>query len=123
MFVRASVEQGMNDHALLVPIPGVTHNPQGQATTLVVGPDNKVVQRTIQTQNILGDKWVVTGGLNEGERVVVAGLQKVQPGMLVQAVEAHSPTTPAAATAGTAGVPARQQTPTVAKTVVASEAK
>jgi membrane fusion protein (multidrug efflux system) len=91
MFVRARVEQGMNDKALLVPVPAVSHNPQGQATALVVGPDNKVAQRTLQTQNTLGDKWVVTAGLNEGERVITAGLQKVQPGMPVQAVEAPPP--------------------------------
>ena len=123
MFVHARIEQGVNDKALLVPIPGVTHNPQGQATTLVVGPDNKVVQRTIQTQNTFGDKWVVTGGLNEGERVIVAGLQKVQPGMLVQAVAAQSQTTPAAAKADAAGAPVTRQTPAPAPTIVASEAK
>jgi membrane fusion protein (multidrug efflux system) len=123
MFVRARFEQGVNDKALLVPIPGVTHNPQAQATTLVVGPDNKVVQRTIQTQNTFGDKWVVTGGLNEGERVIVAGLQKVQPGMLVQAVEAQSQTAPATANADAAGAPVTRQTPAPAPTIVASKAK
>ncbi len=42
MFVRARIEEGVDDNALLVPQVGVTHDPQGQATTLVVGPDNKV---------------------------------------------------------------------------------
>ena len=123
MFVRASIEQGVNDKALLVPIPGITHDAQGQATALVVGRDNKVVQRTVQTQNTLGDKWVVTGGLNEGERVIVAGVQKVQPGMLVQAVEAQSQTTPAAAKVDTAGAPVALQTPAPAHTIVASKAE
>lgn len=123
MFVRARIEQGVNDKALLVPIPGVTHNPQGQASTLVVGPDNKVVQRTIQTQNTVDGKWVVTGGLNQGERVIVAGVQKVQPGMLVQALEAQSQTTSAAAKADAAGVPAGQKIPAPAPTIVASETK
>jgi membrane fusion protein (multidrug efflux system) len=94
MFVRARVDQGVNDGALLVPQVGVTHNPQGQATALVVGPDNKVVQRTIQATRTIGDKWVVDGGLNDGERVIVAGIQKVQPGMLVSAVELQTPATP-----------------------------
>lgn len=84
MFVRARIEQGRNDQAMLVPVAAVSHDPQGRATTLVVGPDNKVVQRSIQTQNTLADNWVVTGGLNEGERVIAAGGQKVQPGTLVQ---------------------------------------
>ena len=88
MFVRARIDQGVDDNAMLVPQVGVTHNPQGQATTLVVGPDNKVAARTIQTTRTLGDQWVVQGGLNEGERVIVAGAQRVQPGMVVRAVEA-----------------------------------
>jgi membrane fusion protein (multidrug efflux system) len=88
MFVRARVDQGVDDTAMLVPQVGVTHNPQGQATALVVGPDNQVASRTLQTTRTLGDKWVVQGGLNEGERVIVAGVQKVQPGTVVRAVEA-----------------------------------
>jgi membrane fusion protein, multidrug efflux system len=88
MFVRARIDEGVDDTAMLVPQVGVTHNPQGQATALVVGPDNKVASRTLQTTRTLGDKWVVQGGLDEGERVIVAGVQKAQPGMLVRAVEA-----------------------------------
>jgi membrane fusion protein, multidrug efflux system len=88
MFVRARVEQGVNDQAMLVPQQGVTRNPQGQATALVVGADEKVALRTLQATRTLGDKWVVEGGLSPGERVVVAGVQKVQPGATVRAVEA-----------------------------------
>jgi membrane fusion protein (multidrug efflux system) len=88
MFVRARIDQGVDNTAMLVPQVGVTHNPQGQATALVVGPDNKVASRIIQATRTLGDQWVVQGGLDEGERVIVAGVQKVQPGMLVRAVEA-----------------------------------
>lgn len=88
MFVRARIDQGVDDTAMLVPQVGVTHSPQGQATVLVVGPDNKVASRIIQATRTLGDQWVVQGGLNEGERVIVAGVQKAQPGILVRAVEA-----------------------------------
>jgi membrane fusion protein (multidrug efflux system) len=88
MFVRARIDQGVDDTAMLVPQVGVTHDPQGQATALVVGPDNKVASRIIEATRTLGDQWVVQGGLNEGERVIVAGVQKAQPGILVRAVEA-----------------------------------
>ncbi len=88
MFVRARVDEGVDDNALLVPQTGVTHNQQGQATALVVGTDNKVVLRTIQATRTFGANWVVDGGLSEGEKVVVSGLQRVQPGALVRAVEA-----------------------------------
>jgi membrane fusion protein (multidrug efflux system) len=87
MFVRARVDEGVDDNALLVPQTAVTHNPQGQATTLVVGTDNKVALRTIQATRTVGANWVVDGGLKEGEKVIVSGVQKVQPGALVRAVE------------------------------------
>jgi membrane fusion protein (multidrug efflux system) len=91
MFVHASIEQGVNDQAMLVPQQGVTRDSKGQATALVVGADNKVTQRMIQASGTLGNQWVVEGGLAEGERVIVAGTQKVQPGMSVRAVQAPAP--------------------------------
>jgi membrane fusion protein (multidrug efflux system) len=111
MFVRARIEQGVNENALKVPVPAVAHNPQGQSTVLVVGPDNKLVQRTIQAKSIVGDSWVVDAGLNDGEQVVVSGGQKVQPGMPVKVVQAQSPGAPVA------------KSDAAAKTVMASEAK
>jgi membrane fusion protein (multidrug efflux system) len=95
MFVRARIEQGVRSDALLVPQVGVAHDPQGQATALVVGPDNVVARRTLQLAGTQQDQWVVASGLQEGERVIVAGLQKVQPGAQVQAADATA--TPVAA--------------------------
>jgi membrane fusion protein (multidrug efflux system) len=94
MFVRARIEEGTNDNVVLVPQVGVTRDASGKATTLVVGPDNKVQVRAIQASRTSGTDWVVDSGLNEGEKVIVAGVQKVQPGATVQTVEA----TPAAPT-------------------------
>jgi membrane fusion protein (multidrug efflux system) len=90
MFVRARLDQGTNDNVVLVPQVGVTHDSTGRATALVVGPDNKVSVRAIQASRTSGSDWVVEGGLAEGEKVVVAGVQKAQPGTLVRAVEAAS---------------------------------
>ncbi|MDB5808435.1 MAG: mepA [Betaproteobacteria bacterium] len=102
MFVRARIDEGVDDNALLVPQTGVTRDPQGNATALVVGPDNKVALRTIQATRTFGSNWVVDGGLNEGEKVIVAGVQKVQPGMLVR-VTAPAPASPNAAASKDAG--------------------
>lgn len=87
MFVRARLEEGVNDSAILVPQQGVTRNPRGDATAMVVGADNKVAVRQLTTQQAIGDKWLVTAGLQEGDRVIVSGLQKVKPGMQVTAKE------------------------------------
>ena len=89
MFVRARIAEGVNDHAFLVPQLGVTHDAKGQATAMVVGPDNKAVVRTLSLGGTRGSDWIVTGGLNDGDRVIVTGVQKVKPGDLVQAVEAQ----------------------------------
>jgi membrane fusion protein (multidrug efflux system) len=90
MFVRARIEEGVNDNVVLVPQVGVTRDAAGKATTLVVGPDNKATLRAIQATRTTGTDWVVEGGLNDGEKVIVAGVQKVQPGATVRAVEAAS---------------------------------
>jgi membrane fusion protein (multidrug efflux system) len=86
MFVRARVTEGVNENALLVPVSAVSHDQQGQSTALVVGPDNKVATRVLKTSGMSGANWVVGAGLGEGEKVVVAGAQKVKPGMRVRPV-------------------------------------
>ncbi|MDB5990267.1 MAG: efflux transporter periplasmic adaptor subunit [Herbaspirillum sp.] len=122
MFVRASIAQGVNDAAILVPVSAVTHNPQGQPTTLVVGPDNKVVLRTLQAQAMSGSNWIVTGGLNPGERVIVSGIQQAQPGTLVHAIETAAPTAAMAAKPGTATAAATPATPAPAPPLAQSTA-
>jgi membrane fusion protein (multidrug efflux system) len=87
MFVRARLDEGVNDNALLVPQQGITRNPRGDATAMVIGADNKVEIRTVTTTQAIGDKWVVTDGLKSGDKVIVTGLQKIKPGVQVTAQE------------------------------------
>lgn len=95
MFVRAVIDEGTNEHAMLVPEDGVTHDRNGRASVLVVGEDNKISQRTVNASRTLGDSWVVEGGLKDGDRVVVSGVQRVRAGMLVRAVAALASAQPA----------------------------
>lgn len=83
MFVRARLDEGTNPIALLVPQQGVTRTPTGQATAMVVGADNKVEVRNITANQAFGDKWLVTDGLKEGDRVITVGLQRAKPGAQV----------------------------------------
>jgi len=107
MFVRAQVEEGVTENAFLVPQVGVTHDQKGQATALVVDSDNKVQLRTLQVAGTHGDQWIVESGLSEGERVIVAGVQRVQPGAVVIATEAPSgAAAPGASAAATPNAPA-----------------
>jgi len=86
MFVRAQLDEGRDPNALLIPQQAVTRTPRGQATTLVVAADNKVEVRAITIADAVDDQWRVTEGVKSGERVVVAGLQRAQPGMVVHPV-------------------------------------
>ena len=109
MFVRARIDEGTNNNALVVPQIGVTHDQKGQPVALVVGPDNKVAQVQLVTSGTNGSNWVVESGLKAGDRVIVHGTEKVKPGMTVKAVEAQlaaDPLDPATAGAQASPSPA-----------------
>ena len=86
MFVRAVVEEGVNEQAILVPQRGVTRNPKGEATVMLVGAENKVEPRVITVARTVGDSWLVNGGLAAGDRVILEGLQRARPGTPVKVV-------------------------------------
>jgi len=86
MYVRAVLEEGVVANGILVPQQGVSRNPAGEATALVVGAEDKVEPRVLRVSRALGDKWLVEDGLKAGDRVIVEGLQKARPGTPVKAV-------------------------------------
>lgn len=85
MFVRARIDEGMQPDAILIPQQGVTRTPRGEATVLIVNDKNQVESRVVVASQAIGDSWLVTEGLKNGERVIVSGLQKVRPGATVVA--------------------------------------
>jgi membrane fusion protein (multidrug efflux system) len=98
MFVRAVLEEGVNENAILIPQRGVTRNPKGEALVMTVGTEEKVEPRPIKVVRTVGDTWLVSDGLKTGDRVILEGLQKARPGTVVKAVPFGS--APAAAPAG-----------------------
>jgi membrane fusion protein (multidrug efflux system) len=99
MYVRAVVGIGVRENGLLVPQQGVQRDPKGGTTAMVVGAEGKVEMRPVRVSQTVGDKWLVEDGLGAGDKVIVEGLQKVQPGVLVQVTEAGAPPQPVAAAA------------------------
>ncbi|WP_315708085.1 efflux RND transporter periplasmic adaptor subunit [Brenneria uluponensis] len=93
MFVRARLDSGINNNAILVPQQGVSRTPRGDATVMVVDKDNKVEVRSIVAAQAIGDNWLVTSGVKSGDRVIVSGLQKIRPGIQVKAQEVTSDNT------------------------------
>lgn len=108
MFVRAKIEEGTNPNAVLVPQRAVARDQNGRPTALVVLADNRVERRTLETDRVIGDAWLVTKGLAPGDRVIVEGIQKVRPGAVVVpgpvAAVAEAPAS--AGSALSAGIPA-----------------
>lgn len=100
MYVRAAIGTGTRDQALLVPMQGVQRDPKGNTSAMVVDAEGKVAVRPIQVSQALGDKWLVEGGLAAGDKVIVEGLQKIAPGMPVNATEKGAEAAAATATAG-----------------------
>jgi membrane fusion protein (multidrug efflux system) len=96
MYVRAVVRTGVREDAVLAPQQGILRDPRGHTNAMVVGKDGKVEVRPVRVSQAIGDRWLVEDGLVAGDRVIVEGLQKVQPGAPVQATEFAAPSTPAA---------------------------
>jgi len=88
MYVRGIVVESERSSAILVPQPGVTRDAKGNATALLVGPDDKVVSRELELGRAVGDAWLVEKGLVDGDRLIVEGTGKVRPGQAVRAVPA-----------------------------------
>jgi len=86
MFVRAVIIEGVKEQAILVPQQGISRNPKGEPVALIVDADNKVQQRMLTLDRAIGNKWLVSSGLNPGDRVIVEGVQKVRPGASVKVV-------------------------------------
>jgi membrane fusion protein (multidrug efflux system) len=102
MFVRAIVEEGVNEEAILAPQQGITRDQKGNPYALVAGKDGKAEQRMLTLDRAVGDRWLVTAGLAAGDRVIVDGLQRIRPGADVKAV----PFAPAKAEGAPASPPA-----------------
>ena len=97
MFIRARLEEGTNPNAILLPQSVVTRNARGEPVAMLVGADNKVEVRPLQIARAVGNRWLVTGGVAPGDRVITDNFQKIRPG---------APVTPLPATAAAAEVAA-----------------
>jgi membrane fusion protein (multidrug efflux system) len=116
-YVRVRLAQAELPSGILVPQQAVTRGGPNGDTVMVIGPDNKPVQRTVKIGSQNGENWVVTDGLKESEKVMVDGFQKLQmlpPGTPVQPVAWTPTATPDAAPAApaNAGAPAAKPSAT-----------
>lgn len=101
MFVRAQLGSAVRENALLVPQPAVARDAKGETSVMVLDAGNVVQPRPVKVSRSIGDAWLVEDGLKPGERVIVEGLQKIQPGKpaRVAAPASAQPAPPAPAAA------------------------
>jgi membrane fusion protein (multidrug efflux system) len=86
MYVRAIVQEGEVDKAILVPQQAVARDTKGNPIAFVVDGEEKVGQRMLTVDRAIGHRWLVASGLAPGERLIVEGVQKVRPGDAVKVV-------------------------------------
>jgi membrane fusion protein (multidrug efflux system) len=91
MFVHASFSQASSTNVFLVPQQAVSRDPKGNATLYVVGPNNKAIQRNITADRANGPNWVVTKGLQPGDKVITQGLYSLKPNMPINPVPDNAP--------------------------------
>lgn len=97
MYVRALVEEGIIEDAILVPHQAVTRNMRGEPSVFIADASDKVEIRRLSVDRSIGDKWLIKEGLKSGDRVIMEGVQKIRPGMQVKAVPFGAQTAPSAA--------------------------
>jgi RND family efflux transporter MFP subunit len=95
LYVRATVNQGVDPHGILVPQNAVGHNQKGEPTVLVIDNKNVARLRLIKTGRAMGSDWQVLEGLKPGEKVITEGLAKAAPDMPVAPQPAGAPQTAA----------------------------
>lgn len=91
MYVRAELGSGVRQNAILVPQQGVARDPKGNTSAMVVNAEGVVENRPVTVSRTVGDQWLVEEGLAAGDRVIVEGLQKIQPGIPVRTVDFDAP--------------------------------
>jgi len=108
MFVRGVVLEGVSEQAILVPQQAVARDPKGNPFVLLVNAEGKVEQRPLGLERAIDDKWLVSSGLQPGDRVIVEGMQRARAGATVKVLAASEP---GQATAGVAPAAAPASTP------------
>ncbi|MEO6187153.1 MAG: efflux RND transporter periplasmic adaptor subunit [Steroidobacteraceae bacterium] len=86
MYVRAEFSPVQARAAILVPQQAISRNAKGDATALVINKDSKAELRTVTTERTVGDQWLVSQGLQTGDRLIVEGLGRIQAGQTVKPV-------------------------------------
>ncbi len=90
MFVRAATKEGVVEQAILVPQQGVMRDMRGNPYALLVDSSDKVIERQLELDRSIGNKWLVKNGLKPGDRMIVEGFQRIRPGVPVKVIRVEA---------------------------------
>ncbi len=90
MFVRGRLPEGQRSNTILVPQKSISRDPTGQAFAMLIDSDNMVKKVNVTTERAVKSQWLISQGLNKGDRLIVDGLQRIQPGMPVSPVNTEA---------------------------------
>ncbi len=105
MYVRAEFSPVQAKEAILVPQQGISRDSKGNATVLVINADSKAETRTVVTDRTVGDQWLVSKGLQPGDKLIVEGLSRIQAGQAVRPVLVQATPGPAPVSVSSAAAP------------------
>ncbi|MDQ8203390.1 efflux RND transporter periplasmic adaptor subunit [Pelagicoccus sp. SDUM812003] len=90
-YLKAVIGEGIRENGILIPQNAVSRAPNGSTSVMVVGADNTVSARAVETTQSVGNQWLIKSGLRAGDTIVTNGLQKVRPGMKVKIADSAAP--------------------------------
>ncbi|MDR1008179.1 MAG: efflux RND transporter periplasmic adaptor subunit [Campylobacteraceae bacterium] len=87
MYVRAVIEEAVSTKAFLVPQQAVSRDSRANPIITIVNKDNSTVTKIIETKRVIGNKWLVTGGVENTDKIIIEGLNKINSRSKVTAVD------------------------------------
>ncbi|MDP9928162.1 efflux RND transporter periplasmic adaptor subunit [Variovorax paradoxus] len=87
MYVRAVLQEGVKEQALMVPQQAVSRDGAGKPVAYVVDAQHKLQRRALETERAIGDQWLVRSGLQAGDKLVVDGQQRAAQGVEVKTMQ------------------------------------
>lgn len=100
MFIRGTIMTGYKSNIFLVPAIAVGRSPLGTPYVMILDKENTVTVRPVEGDGFYQDKFVIKSGLQEGDRVIVKGLQYIRPGVKAEVLPPAPATDPKAAQKG-----------------------
>lgn len=90
MFVRATIQGAIDTKAFLLPQQAVSRDSKANPIITIVKDDNTTIKQMITTQRAIGNKWLVTSGINNNDKIIIEGLNKINEKSHVNPIDVSS---------------------------------